>query len=79
MPVPARYNPEVGSAVNVIDGALAEPDMALNAAVIPAWPSRVRQLVRPVAISEKLAFTAADKIVVFGTNVFRIVKVPLPL
>ena len=32
-----------------------------------------------MAISEKLALTAADSIVVFGTKVLTILKLPLPL
>jgi hypothetical protein len=36
LPAESRYTPVVASAVNVIDGEPAEPEIALNAAVIPA-------------------------------------------
>src|SRR6185312_10006323 len=71
--------PEVVSELNVIPGAETEPEIAFKAAVMPAWPSRVRQSERPVAMSVKFWLTAADKIVVLGTNVFTIEKVPEPL
>ena len=79
MPVVLRYRPEVASDVKVMPGAPKAPPMALKAAVIPACPSRVRQSDKPVAMSVKFWLTAAESIVVFGTNVLTVVKVPLPL
>lgn len=71
--------PVVVSDVNVTEGAAAVPETARNIAVMPAWLSLVRQSDKPDAMSVRFWLTAADRIVVFGTNVFIILNDPDPL
>ena len=59
---------------------MAEPGKAFIPPVIVVWPSAASESVSPAAMSERSALTAADSMVVPGTNAASArLKLPLPL
>lgn len=67
-PTAGENNPDVVSAWKVQLGAIELPAVPWSAPVMGVWPSAATESVMAEAMSEKSEFTAAELIVVWGTN-----------